>query len=149
LRRTAYGKIIVTEWKRATHVRPRQAIRHMRIARLYCDHAGESHFDDIEIDLFTTNFVSSASLIELSSPTPASQARFMSVRAGWRSDWHTSSARAMFFVLTGEWEVSTSDGESRRFGVGSALLVEDVSGKGHASRVLGDEGSVAAMIELA
>ena len=73
----------------------------------------------------------------------------MSARAGWRSDWHASSARALFFVLTGEWEVSTSDGESRRFSVGSALLVEDLMGKGHASRVMGDEGSIAAMIELA
>jgi len=121
----------------------------MRIARLYCDDAGESHFEDIEIELFATDYVSSAPLIELSNPTPALQARFMSARAGWSSDWHTSSARALFFVLTGEWEVTTSDGESRRFGKGSALLVEDVNGKGHGSRVLGEEGSIAAMIELA
>lgn len=121
----------------------------MRIARLYCEDAGESHFDDIEIEMLATDYVSSAPLIELSNPTAASQVRFMSARAGWRSDWHTSSARALFFVLTGEWEVSTSDGETRRFGVGSALLVEDVRGKGHGSRVVSDGSSIAAMIELA
>lgn len=121
----------------------------MRIARLYCDNSGESHFDDIEIELVATDYVSSAPLIELSNPTPASQVRFMSAHAGWRSDWHASSARALFFVLTGEWEVSTSDGDSRRFGVGSALLVEDVSGTGHGSRVVSAQSSIAAMIELA
>jgi hypothetical protein len=121
---------------------------HMTIARLYADDAGESHFDDVEIELFATDYVSSAPPIELSKLRPAAQACFMSARAGWSSDWHPSSARAMFFVLTGEWEVTTSDGESRRFGVGSALLVEDVTGKGHMSRVLGEEGSTAAMIEL-
>jgi len=111
--------------------------------------AGESHFEDIEVGLFATDYVSSASLIELSIPTPAVQARFMNARAGWSSDWHALSARALFFVLTGAWEVSASDGESRRFGVGSVLLVEDVRGKGHSSRVVSDESSLAAMIELA
>lgn len=120
----------------------------MRIARLYCDEAGESHFDDIEIELLATDYVSSAPSIELSNPTQASHVRFMRARAGWRSDWHTSSVRALFLVLTGDWEVSASDGESRRLGVGSALLVEDVRGKGHGSRVVGAESSLAAMIEL-
>ena len=55
----------------------------------------------------------------------------------------------MFFVLSGEWEVTASDGESRRFAAGDALLVEDTTGKGHSSRVISEEGSVAAMIELA
>jgi uncharacterized cupin superfamily protein len=35
----------------------------------------------------------------------------------------------MFFVLSGAWEVTASDGESRRFGLGAALLVEDTSVK--------------------
>jgi uncharacterized cupin superfamily protein len=54
----------------------------------------------------------------------------------------------MFFVLSGEWEVTASDGESRRFGIGSALLVEDTHGKGHKSAVLSEVESVAVMIEL-
>jgi quercetin dioxygenase-like cupin family protein len=57
----------------------------------------------------------------------------MNAPAGWSSDWHPSSARDIFFVLTGEWEVTASDGESRRFGAGSVLLVEDTSGKGPSS----------------
>jgi hypothetical protein len=54
----------------------------------------------------------------------------------------------MFFVLTGEWELTASDGESRRFSGGSALLVEDTTGKGHSSRVTSKEDSLSVMVEL-
>jgi quercetin dioxygenase-like cupin family protein len=72
----------------------------------------------------------------------------MQAPAGWSSDWHPSSARNLFFVLSGEWQVTASDGESRRFGVGSVLLVEDTTGKGHSSRVVSETDSLAAMVHL-
>jgi len=67
----------------------------------------------------------------------------------WSSEWHPTSVRNIFFVLTGEWEVVASDGESRRFGPGSVLLVEDTTGKGHSSRVVSETDSLAAMVQLA
>jgi hypothetical protein len=103
---------------------------------------------EIEIELIATDYVSSAPSIELSRHRSATQALFMRARAGRSSDWHASSARVLFFVLSGEWEVTASDAESRQFGVGSALLVEDTKGKGHSSRVIGEDESLAAMIEL-
>lgn len=90
----------------------------------------------------------SAAPIDFSAPLPASQVAFMRAPAGWTSDLHVSSARNMFVVLSGEWEVTASDGESRRFAAGSALLVEDTTGKGHSSRVLSDMESIAAVVEL-
>jgi len=60
-----------------------------------------------------------------------------------------ASAKNIFFVLTGEWEVAASDGETRRFGVGSVLLVEDTAGKGHSSQVVSEADSLAAMVQLA
>jgi hypothetical protein len=116
--------------------------------RLYSDALGESHFADVEIDLASTDYTPPSPPLFLSDITATTQFRFMRAPAGWTSDWHTSSSRTMFFVLAGEWEVTASDGESRRFSAGSALLVEDTSGKGHASRVTSETGSLAAMIEL-
>jgi quercetin dioxygenase-like cupin family protein len=101
----------------------------IRLPRLYNDESGDTHFDEIEIRFVATDYVSAAPSIELSDPIPAAQARLMRVNAGWRSDWHPSANRAMFFVLSGAWEVTASDGESRRFGLGAALLVEDTSVK--------------------
>jgi len=72
----------------------------------------------------------------------------MKAPAGWSSDWHPSSARNLFFVLSGEWQVMASDGESRRFAVGSVLLVEDTEGKGHSSSVVSETDSLAAMVKM-
>jgi hypothetical protein len=116
--------------------------------RLYADADGESHFEDIEIDLISTDYAPPASPLDLSSLTPAMQFGFMRAPAGWSSDWHPSATRNIFFVLSGEWEVTARDGETRRFAAGSVLLVEDTSGKGHASRVLGDTDSLAAIVQL-
>ena len=114
--------------------------------RLYADEYGESHFEEIEIDLTMTEYAPSAPPLELSSITPAKQFGFMRAPAGWSSDWHASAACNTFFVLAGEWEVTASDGESRRFPAGSVLRAEDTTGKGHSSRVLSD--SLAVMVQL-
>ena len=116
--------------------------------RLYSDAEGESHFEDAEIDLALTDYAPLAPPLGLSSFTPATQFGFMNAPAGWSSDWHPTTARNIFFVLSGEWEVTASDGEARRFGTGSVLLVEDTTGKGHSSRVVSENDSLAAMVQL-
>jgi hypothetical protein len=119
----------------------------MRYIRLFADAAGESHFADIEVEFADSDYTQSAPPLGLSTLYPATQFRFMNAPAGWQSDWHPSSARNFFVVINGEWEVTASDGETRRFGPQSLLLVEDTTGKGHKSRVISD--AIAAMVELA
>jgi hypothetical protein len=116
--------------------------------RLFSDSSGESHFDDVEINFAAVDYTPSAPPLNLSDITNATSVRFMEAPAGWSSDWHTSPARTLFIVLSGEWEVTVSDGESRRFAIGSAILVENTSGRGHSSRITSVDGSLAAMIEL-
>ena len=116
--------------------------------RLYSDAQGETHFEDVEIDLTLTDYAPPAPPLSLSSFKPATQFGFMNAPAGWSSDWHPATARNIFFVLSGEWEVSASDGEARRFSAGSVLLVEDTMGKGHSSRVVSLTDSVAAIVQL-
>jgi hypothetical protein len=120
----------------------------MTYTRLYSDQQGESHFEDVEINLAMTDYAPPAPPLELSSFTTAKQFGFMKAPAGWSSDWHLTPARNIFIVVSGEWEVTASDGETQRFGAGSVLLVEDTSGKGHSSRVVGEADSLAAMVEL-
>src|ERR1700687_3780033 len=114
-----------------------------RFVRLYSDASGESHFEDVDAELNLTDFATSAPPLFLSSLNPATQFGFFGAPAGWDSDRHPSSGRNLFVVVDGEWEVTASDGETRRFSSGSILLVEDTAGKGHASRVSSEEGSLA------
>lgn len=120
----------------------------MQIARLYNDEEGGSHFADSEIGFVMTDYAPPAPPLGLSPAFGAQQVGFMKAPAGWVSDWHPSSTRTIFCVLSGEWEVTASDGETRRFGPGEVLLVEDIEGKGHSSCVLSETDSLAVMIQL-
>ena len=120
----------------------------MGYVRLYSDSSGESHFKNVEDELTSSDFAPPAAPLNLSPLLPATQAGFLGAPAGWQGDWHPSSGRHLFFVISGEWEVEASDGEIRRFGPGSVLLVEDTTGKGHASRVISDTDSLSGFVEL-
>jgi hypothetical protein len=52
-------------------------------------------------------------------------------------------------LLAGAAELRTSDGESRQFAPGSVVLLEDTTGKGHVSRLLGNEEAYSLFIQLA
>lgn len=120
----------------------------MRYPRLYNGADGQSHFEDVEIDLTLMDYAPPSPPLKLSATIPAQGFGFMNAPAGWSSDWHVASARSVFFVLSGEWEVTVSDGESRRFPQGSVLVVEDTEGKSHSSRVVSETDSLAAMVQL-
>src|SRR5437899_2822595 len=121
---------------------------HFEYVRLYSDTDGESHFEDLEVELSAVEFAPPAPPLNLSAFMPASQAAFFGAPAGWRGDWHPSPARNLFVVLTGEWEIEASDGTVRRFGSNSVLLVEDILGKGHCSRVVSETDSLAVVVQL-
>ena len=119
-----------------------------RYTRLYVDPAGESHFEDVDTELTLIDFAAAAPPLYLSALAPAAQFAFFGAPGGWRADWHPSASRNLFVVISGEWEITASDIESRRFGSGSILLVEDITGRGHASRVCSDEDSLAVLVQL-
>jgi len=116
--------------------------------RLFTDEQGESHFQDIQSDLHRVDFAPGSPPLYVSHDVSANAASFFGAPAGWESDWHPSSGRHLFAVLTGVWEVTASDGETRTFSRGDVLLVEDTTGKGHTSRVVGREESLALLITL-
>jgi hypothetical protein len=119
-----------------------------KYVRLYSDAGGESHFEDLEVELSAVEFAPPAPPLNLSTFMLASQAAFFGAPAGWRGDWHPSPARNLFVILSGEWEVEVSDGTVRRFGPNHVLLLEDTTGKGHASRVVSDTASIAVVVQL-
>lgn len=116
--------------------------------RLFSDADGNSHFEDCEAELGETDFAPGIPPLLVSYPFAASQASFFAAPAGWQSSWHPSSARHLFAVITGAWEIKVSDGEVRQFSVGAVVLVDDTSGKGHASRVITTEDSLSLLVRL-
>jgi len=116
--------------------------------RLFTDNQGETHFEEIQSTLARVDFAYGMPPLFVSEEIAAQASSFFGAPAGWESDWHPSSGRHLFAVLTGAWEVTASDGETRTFAKGDVLLVEDTTGKGHTSRVLGSEESIALLVQL-
>ena len=105
----------------------------MRYTRIYADAAGQSHFDDMDVELTESNFAPPAPPVNLSSFGLALQYAFLSFPAGWRGDWHPTPRRQFFFFLSGEVAVQVGDGQVRHFGTGCVVLAEDTTSNGHVS----------------
>ncbi|MCH7972051.1 MAG: cupin domain-containing protein [Chloroflexi bacterium] len=103
--------------------------------RIYADTNGESHFDDVTIELSDVDFAPPAPPAFVSGPQDAEKMMFFSAPAGWDGTWHPTPKRQFMAVLKGEFEVEVSDGETRVFAPGDLLLVEDISGKGHYTKI--------------
>jgi quercetin dioxygenase-like cupin family protein len=116
--------------------------------RLYADSDGESHFEDVSVELREVDFASPAPALLLSEFGPAVRAALLGGPKGWQGEWHRSSGRNLFVVISGEWEVEASDGEKRTFSPTGVLLLEDTFGKGHNSRVISSDDSLALLVEL-
>ena len=120
----------------------------MTYTRIYADADGESHFGDVAVDVAPVEFAPPAPPLHMAAPLEASRMILCVVPAGWVGDWHPAPRRQFYVQLSGELEVEVSDGEIRRFSAGSLVLLEDTSGKGHLTRVVGSAGVDAVFIQL-
>lgn len=120
----------------------------MRYIRLFEDSRGESHFDEVQVKLKSTDFAPPAPPLNASTAIPSLQMVFLSVPAGWSGDWHPSPVRQFIFVIEGELELEATDGEVRRIRKGEVAFAEDTSGKGHCSRAIGDDDFSAVIVQL-
>jgi len=110
------------------------------ITRLFADDDGHARFEDIEIPLVPGDPPPDA--MSVSQPWQAAAVLFGHGPAGGSQPEHR---RQLVIGISGRVEV-TATGETRTFGPGDILLVEDTDGFGHSSRT--SEGFVAAFVVL-
>jgi quercetin dioxygenase-like cupin family protein len=120
----------------------------LRYTRIYAGPDGESHFEDMEVELHEAAYAPPAPPYSVSDAAPASAVVMTRLPAGWFGDWHPTPRLQWWFQLAGEVEVWTSDGEMRRFVSGDVVRVEDTAGRGHTTRVIGDEDVVAVYVQI-
>ena len=74
---------------------------------------------------------------------------FVSAPKDWAGQVpHPAPRRQLFCNLRGEYEVTASDGSIRRFPAGSLLLLEETSGKGHATRITSHDDVLIVVVAL-
>ena len=111
----------------------------MSFARLYTGDDGKSHIETMTPE----------SHPDLTNMRAATGIVFRTVEPGYFVDWHTAPRRQYVITIEGEVEIGLEDGSLHRFGAGHVTLAEDLTGKGHTTRAVGDTPRVTATIPLA
>jgi len=121
----------------------------MQYVRLFAGPDGESHFEDVQIELSpVAQYARGVPEVNLSAPHSSTALTFLSGPPGWIGDWHPAPRRQFMVKLRGTTEFIAGDGERRELGPGDVLLIDDTVGRGHCSRILGpddDQWFVAAL----
>lgn len=117
----------------------------LRYMRTYADADGGSHMEPAEVELTSKDFVPPARHIDVSALQGAVTYGFLRVPSGYVGDWHPSPRRQWLFFLSGAMEFTMTDGTVYTARPGSPMLLEDTTGRGHQSRVLGADAVMAAV----
>lgn len=120
----------------------------LAFSRLVPTADGGSRFEPLDVPVLLKDFAPPAQAFSVSALSTATQTGFLHLPAGWVGEMHPTPIRMWIFVLAGQMRFEASDGEAREISPGSALLLEDTVGRGHFSRVLGEQAATLAVVRL-
>ena len=84
----------------------------------------------------------------ITSVQEATGVQYYHLAPGHFSDWHTGDRHQYIITLQGQVEIGLGDGTKRIFNAGDVELIEDLTGRGHTSRVVSSEPRVMVAIVL-
>jgi hypothetical protein len=113
----------------------------IKITRLYTGPDGQTHAEEIEAK-FGPNGAGGFKLMA------GAGAEIRRAPPGRVADWHTAPRRQYVITLSGHGEVELIDGTKIELGPGSIDFAEDLTGKGHITRVVGNEDRVTIAIPV-
>src|SRR4051812_45829139 len=120
----------------------------MRMLRVYADDAGETHFAELDVTFTLKDFAPPAPALRVSDARAATAFMFVTVPTDWPLEWHPSPKRQIWVGFHGALRVTVSDGETREIPAGTPWLMEDKTGKGHATVAVGGVPAVGAITQL-
>ena len=115
----------------------------MQVVRIYTGEDGESHIEEMELPFEQMGHA-------LRTATQAATGvQFSCLRPTQLVDFHTAPRRQYVITLQGQVEIGLGDGTRRIFNVGDIELCEDLTGRGHTTRSVGDVDRISVQIPLA
>jgi hypothetical protein len=118
-----------------------------KIWRVYSGLDGQSHL--VEVPLAMKPFADVEGAHGEATPMqPATGITFRVAPPGYVLDWHCAPRRQYSISLSGVAEIEVGDGTVARVGPGDVVLAEDLTGRGHITRVVGSEPRVYALVVL-
>ena len=107
--------------------------------RIFSDEKGCSHFERKSVPLAARDYALPAPPLNTSEPAPADKALFLELPVGWYGDWHPTPVRQWLILMTGACEFEAGDGERVVCRAGEVVLLDDTTGRGHQTCVIGDD----------
>jgi hypothetical protein len=96
------------------------------------------------------DFAPPAAPLAVSARQEASGFVVVQLPVAWSGDEpHPTPSRQMVYCLSGSFRITASDGETRSFGPGDALMLTDTTGNGHVTEVTSSVPVNCVMIALA
>jgi len=120
-----------------------QSHKPLMITHLFTGPDNQTHAEEIELK-FTPGKPA-----EVSKMMPTTGAELHRIVGGSFDDWHRAPRRQYVITLSGHGEVEVAGGKKISLGPGHIDLVEDTTGKGHITKVLGTEDRVTLQLPLA
>lgn len=111
----------------------------IKYLRIFADEEGCSHFETKTIDLETKDYAPPAPSLNTSTMESADNSVFLELPIGWYGEWHPTPVRQWLILMTGMCEFEAGDGERETRKAGDVVMLDDLTGKGHQTKVLGDE----------
>jgi len=121
---------------------PAQKSNPVKMHRLYTGPDGQTHAEEITVD-FGPGGMDGFKL------KAGAGAEIRRAPPGRVADWHTAPRRQYVITLSGRGQVELIDGTKIDLGPGSIDLAEDLTGKGHITRVIGNEDRITLAIPVA
>lgn len=115
------------------------------VTRLYTGADGQTHAEEMDM-----KFVPRAGgdKYEQSDFVKAASAQVVRAAPGYVQDWHTAPRRQYVITISGRGEIELAGGKKIPMAPGRILLVEDVTGKGHLTRTIGNQDRVSMIVPL-
>ena len=120
----------------------------LRYAVIYSDSDGRTHFREEFFPLQKTQSADPKTLVLQTPFVDAQKLGFLTIPRGYSSEWHPAPGKRFIIVLSGRAEIEVGSGERRKVGPGDVVLVTDVQGRGHITRVLSKQDVVAAWVPV-
>jgi quercetin dioxygenase-like cupin family protein len=111
----------------------------MKVVRIYTDADNQTHFQEVDLDTFAT----------LSAQVGTGPVRLNQGPARSAMDFHNAPRRQYVVMLSGQMEIEIGDGTKRVLDPGDILVAEDLTGKGHITRGVGEQPRVSLAVPLA
>jgi quercetin dioxygenase-like cupin family protein len=127
---------------RAHSAEEKAAHKPVMINHLFTGPDGRTHAEEIEAKFTPNGELGAYKLLANGG------AELRRAPPGRVADWHTAPRRQYVITLSGQGEVEVAGGKKIQLGPGSIDFVEDVTGKGHITRTIGDEDRVTIQIPL-